>query len=116
MYSAQLLDHFQNPRNAGELAHATSMAEVQNPACGDVLQLWLRVDEGFIAAASFRARGCVSAMACASALTELLSGMPVMEARRLGKEQLLQAVGGVPEASTHAIQLALDAIGAALSN
>src|SRR5580704_16966687 len=70
MYSPQLLDHFQNPRNAGELAGADAVAEIENPACGDVLRLALTVGEGRITAARFKAMGCVAAIACGSALTE----------------------------------------------
>jgi nitrogen fixation protein NifU and related proteins len=114
VYSAQLLDHFQNPRNAGAIANPDAAAEIENPACGDVLRLTLRVVAGRIAEARFKAKGCVPAMACGSALTELIVGKTTPEARRLRREDVTAAVGGVPQASAHAAQLALDALAAAL--
>ena len=114
MYSAQLLDHFQNPRNAGEIADADACAEIENPACGDILRLTLRSHAGHIAEVRFKAKGCVPAMACASALTELVTGKSLEEARATPREALIAAVGGLPQASTHAAQLALDTLAAAL--
>lgn len=116
MYSAQLLDHFQNPRNAGDIADADASAEIENPVCGDVIRLSLKLQNGRIARVGFKAKGCVPAMACGSALTELACGKTVLEARRLRREDLLAAVGGLPQASTHAAQLALDALSAALQH
>src|SRR5579862_9796346 len=115
MYSAQMLDHFQNPRNAGEIADADSSAEIENPACGDVLRLSLKIGADRILAAKFKAKGCVAAIACASALTEMISGRSLGEVRTLGREDIAAAVGGLPQASTHAAQLALDALSAALA-
>jgi nitrogen fixation protein NifU and related proteins len=115
MYSAQLLDHFQNPRNAGDIVNADAVAEIENPVCGDVLRLTLRVSAGRISEARFKAKGCVAAMACASALTELISGKEVREARKLAREGVMAAVGGVPQASAHAAQLAIDVLAAALN-
>jgi nitrogen fixation NifU-like protein len=114
MYSAQVLDHLQNPRNAGEISDPDGVAEVQNPACGDILRITLKVSDGRIVAARFKAKGCVAAMACGSALTEILDGKTVREAQALRREQVTAAVGGLPQASTHAAQLALDALSAAL--
>jgi len=114
MYSAQLLDHFQNPRNAGDVADADAIAEIENPACGDVLRLSLKMNSGRIAEIRFKAKGCVSSMACASALTELVSGQTLEDGRSLRRETLIAAVGGLPQASTHAAQLALDTLAAAL--
>ena len=114
MYSPQLLDHFQNPRNDGEIADADAIAEVENPACGDVLRLSLRVRESRIAEARFKAKGCVAAIACGSALTELITGKKVPEAQKLQREDVSAAVGGLPQASTHAAQLALDVLASAL--
>lgn len=114
MYSAQLLDHFQNPRNAGDVAGANATAEIENPACGDVLRLTLKVEEGRIVAVGFKAKGCVPSMACASAFTEMIAGRTISDARDVKRDRLIGAVGGVPEASTHAAQLALDALAAAL--
>jgi len=114
MYSGQVLDHFERPRNAGTIADADSSARVENPACGDVLELTLRIAEGRIAEIRFRAKGCVAAMACGSALTELVQEKSLDEARRLTREELLRAVGGLPPASAHASHLAMDALDVAL--
>lgn len=114
MYSNQLLDHFQNPRNAGEVAGADAVAEIENPVCGDVLRLTLKVEAGRIAEIRFRAKGCVPAMACGSALTELARGRTLAEASNINRESLATAVGGLPQASAHAAQLALDALAQAL--
>jgi nitrogen fixation NifU-like protein len=115
MYSPQLLDHFQNPRNAGELATADAVAEISNPVCGDVIRLSLKVSGDRIADIRFKAKGCVPSMACGSALTELALGKTISEARQLKPEELIAAVGGVPPASTHAAQLAFDALCTALN-
>lgn len=116
MYSAQVLDHFQHPRNAGEVAHPDASAQIENPACGDVLKLTLRVTEGRIKEIRFLAQGCVPAMACASLLTELVQGRTVAEARQIRREQLVRATGGLPKASLHASHLAMDALAAVMKN
>jgi nitrogen fixation NifU-like protein len=114
MYSAQVLDHFEHPRNAGEVAEPDASVQMENPACGDVLKLTLKLAGGRIEAIRFLARGCVASMACGSALTELVRGHTVEKARELRKEELVRALGGLPPASSHASQLALDALAAAL--
>ncbi|HVI10469.1 MAG TPA: iron-sulfur cluster assembly scaffold protein [Candidatus Binatia bacterium] len=114
MYSAQVLDHFQNPRNAGEISHADAIAEIENPACGDVLRLTLHLENGRIARAKFKAKGCVAAIACGSAITELMAQKTPKEARELSRDQVIAFLGGLPQGSTHAAQLAIDALGAAL--
>ncbi len=115
MYSAQLLDHFQNPRNVGDVAGADASVEIENPVCGDVIRLSLKIHDGRISKICFKAKGCVPSMACGSALTELALGKTVVEARDLKRETLVNAVGGLPIASTHAAQLALDALSAAVA-
>ena len=110
MYSQELLDYFQNPRNAGEVENPDAAIQMENPACGDVIRLSARVEGGRIAVIRFRAKGCVPAMACGSALTELVSGKSLEDARRLKRETLIETVGGVPEASSHASHLAMDAL------
>jgi nitrogen fixation protein NifU and related proteins len=114
MYSAQVLDHFQNPRNAGELAEADADIEISNPVCGDVLRLAVKVRDGRISQIRFKAKGCVPSIACGSALTELAWDKTIVEARALRREQIIEFLGGLPQASTHAAQLAVDAIAAAL--
>jgi nitrogen fixation protein NifU and related proteins len=115
MYSAQLLDHFQNPRNPGEIPDADATAQIENPACGDVLRLTLKIKSGRIAEIRFKAKGCVPSMACASALTELVRGQSIDETRAMKRDTLIAAVDGLPQASTHAAQLALDTLQAALN-
>jgi nitrogen fixation NifU-like protein len=119
VYSAELLDHFQNPRNAGELEAPDAVAQLENPVCGDVLELSLRLEktrlEGTrIAEIRFRAKGCVPAMACGSAITELIQGKSPDEARQVSREELVRKVGGLPQASAHASQLAIDTLAALL--
>ncbi|MGH9606879.1 MAG: iron-sulfur cluster assembly scaffold protein [Terracidiphilus sp.] len=115
MYSPQLLDHFEHPRNPGTLDSPDAVVQIENPACGDVLKLSLNVTNGRIEEIRFLARGCVPSMACASALTELVRGKTLEDARKLTREELVQAVGGLPPASSHASHLALDALAAALN-
>jgi NifU-like protein involved in Fe-S cluster formation len=110
MYSDAVLDHFQNPRNAGTLDAATATISVENPVCGDILELSARLEDGRIAEARFRTRGCVTAMACSSLLTELLRGKTPAEARGITPEQMSEALGGLPPATFHAAQLARDAV------
>jgi nitrogen fixation NifU-like protein len=121
VYSAELLDHFQNPRNAGELNAPDAIAKLENPACGDVLELTLKLEDSKseakrIAEIRFRAKGCVPTIACGSAITELTKGKLVDEARRLSREELVREVGGLPPASVHASHLALDTLEALLRN
>src|ERR1700751_6140787 len=110
MYSPQVLDHFQNPRNPGMIPNADAQVEIENPACGDVLELSARIESGRIEEIRFRAKGCVAAMACASALTEIVSGISVTDARQVQREEVLRKLGGLPEAPGHAVYLAIDAL------
>jgi len=119
VYSAKLLDHFQNPRNAGEVEAPDATAQLENPACGDVLELSLKLEktklEGQrIADIRFRAKGCVPAMACGSAITELVKGRNVDEARLISREELVRKIGALPQASAHASHLAIDTLAALL--
>jgi nitrogen fixation protein NifU and related proteins len=109
-YSAQLLNHFQNPRNPGEVANPDASSELENPACGDILRLTLRMQNDKIAEIRFLAQGCVAAVGCASALTELVVGKSPAAARQLQREQIVQAVGGLPQESSHASHLAIDVL------
>src|SRR3984957_16373823 len=110
MYSDAVLDHFQNPRNAGTLDNATATVSVENPVCGDILELSVRVDHGRIAEARFRTRGCVTAMACSSLLTEFVRGKTPAEVSGITPGQMSEALGGLPPATFHAAQLARDAV------
>src|ERR1051326_7878571 len=110
MYSPQVLDHFQNPRHAGEVANADVVVEVQNPACGDILRLSVRMSDGRVTEARFQAKGCVPAMACGSRITEMMTARTIAELRELRKEEVIESLGGLPPASGHAGQLAVDAL------
>jgi nitrogen fixation NifU-like protein len=114
MYSVKLLDHFEHPRNAGDLMDPHARGIVENPACGDVLGLEMRVEGERITEIAFKAKGCVPAMACASAVTELVRGRSIAEAADLTKEDVRAAVDGVPPASGHALDLAIEAVQAVL--
>jgi nitrogen fixation protein NifU and related proteins len=114
MYSAEVLDHFQNPRNAGDLSNADASAQIENPACGDVLRLTLKISNGRITDVRFKAKGCVSAIACGSAVTELVIGKNLSEARKLSREDVIAVLGTLPQASSHAAQLAIETLSAAL--
>lgn len=109
-------DHFTNPRNAGEMPGATVVAEETNPVCGDRLRLYLRLEDDRIAAASFLAYGCPPSIACGSALTELIQGKSIKDALTLTKQQLVDAVGGLPSRKLHAAALALETLRSALKN
>lgn len=115
MYSEAVLDHFQNPRNAGTLDAATATVSVENPVCGDILELSVLMESGRIAEARFRTRGCVTALACSSLLTELLRGKTPAEARAITSEQISEALGGLPPVTLHGAQLARDAVQALLA-
>jgi nitrogen fixation protein NifU and related proteins len=110
MYSTQLLNHFEHPRYAGDLPGANVRVRVENPACGDILELAAKVENGTILEIRFLAKGCVPAMACGSAIALLTHGHQVVELASIGKEDVLREVAGVPPASGHAAQLAIDAL------
>jgi nitrogen fixation protein NifU and related proteins len=114
MYSPELLDHFQSPRNVGDVEAPDLSVQMENPACGDILKLTAKLAGKQIADIRFRAKGCVPAMACGSAITELIKGKTVEQARQMSREELVRAVGGLPEASGHAAQLAIDTLKALL--
>jgi NifU-like protein involved in Fe-S cluster formation len=110
VYSPRLLDHFEHPRNPGILDSADATVQVENPVCGDVLKLAARFSQGRITEVKFLAKGCVPAMACGSAVAEFLQGKTLAQARAFRREELVRIVGGLPEASTHASHLAIDAV------
>jgi nitrogen fixation NifU-like protein len=116
MYSEKLLDYFENPRCAGEIPDANAVAEVSNPVCGDVMKLWLKVENGRIADARFKAQGCSAAIATSSYATELVIGMELDRARDITKEDIANGLGGLPVSKMHCSVLASDAIRKALKN
>lgn len=114
MFSPTVLDHFRNPRNAGDLPDATAVVEVTNPVCGDVLRLAARVEGGVIVEVGFKTQGCVAAIASSSMLTEMIRGRGLEEVRAIGSEEISSALGGLPPATRHAAQLAAEALRALL--
>lgn len=110
MHSARLLDHFQNPRNVGELAPPAIVADVTNPACGDTLRLSVRFDGDRVAEARFLARGCTASIAAGSALTEWMTGKSRAELKLLRANVIEEAAGGLEPASKHAAVLCVDAV------
>jgi nitrogen fixation NifU-like protein len=110
VYSERLLEHFRNPRNVGELDPPAVMVEVSNPACGDILRLWARFENGAAAAVSYKVRGCTASIAAGSALTEWLVGKTPAEMAAFHTGLVEQAVGGLPAESKHAAVLCADGV------
>jgi len=115
MFSDAVLDHFRQPRNAGALIGATHTVEVSNPVCGDILRLAVRMDGDKIVEARFLCRGCTTAIAAASVLTERLLGATRHAARDVTAETISRGLGGLPPATLHGAQLAESAVVALLS-
>ena len=114
MYAPEVIDHFQNPRNVGEVPNATVTVSVENPACGDLLQLSLLIESGVITQARYKTRGCATSIACGSLLTELISGKTLDDARKVHRRQIVDALGGLTNETMHASHLAMDALEKAL--
>lgn len=106
MFSQKLLEHFQHPRNTGELPGATARVEVSNPVCGDILHLAVLVETGVVRQVRFMCRGCTASIACASLLTEKMIGHAL---REISATEISSELGGLPETSFHAAQLAQEA-------
>jgi nitrogen fixation NifU-like protein len=109
-YSEAVLDHFQNPRNVGDLPDADAEVRLEHPVCGDIMKLAIKVADGRIAEVRFRTQGCVAAIAAGSCLTQMVAGKSPTEAAALRREELLEALGGLPNASAHASHLAIDVL------
>ena len=110
------MDHYENPRNVGEMFDADGVGIVENAACGDVMQLYLNIEANTIVEASFKAYGCAPAIAAGSVLTELLTGTALEGAKRLKKEDVASALGGLPPMKQHCSILAADALNTALTD
>lgn len=110
MYPPSLLEHFQNPRNVGELAPPAITIEISNPACGDILRLSVLWDGGKIAAAQYKVRGCTASIAAGSALTEWLAGKSRADLPAFRPAVIEEALGGLPPESKHASVLCADAV------
>jgi len=109
-YSAKVLDHFEHPRNVGDLTNADAEARLEHPVCGDIMKLAVKLTDGRVGQVRYRTQGCVAAVAAGSCLTEMIAGKSLAEARAVKREQLLQALGGLPNASVHATHLAMDVL------
>jgi nitrogen fixation protein NifU and related proteins len=114
-YSETVLDHFEHPRNVGELPSPDAEVRLEHPVCGDIMSLAVKLSGGRIDQVRYRTRGCVASIAAGSCLTEMLQGKSLAEAAALRREQLLDALGGLPNASVHATHLAMDALSELLS-
>jgi nitrogen fixation protein NifU and related proteins len=115
MHSAKLLDHFQNPRNAGTLDPPAQTIEASNPACGDILRLSVRWEGGRAAEVRYQTRGCTASIAVGSALTEWMQGKTAAELKAITAGVIEDAVGGLQPESKHAAVLAVDAVKALLA-
>jgi nitrogen fixation NifU-like protein len=109
MFSRELLDHFQHPRNVGELPDATTTVNVSNPVCGDVLKIAVRVRDGLISEARFLCRGCTTSIACASRLTEMIIGLPTAKLAEVTADAISTSFGELPPETKHGASLAADA-------
>jgi len=116
-YSAKYIDHFTNPRGVGEIEAPDARADVQHEGggCFDTVRLTLKIDDGAIVDAKFRARACSGTIAACSALVSSLSGMEVEKARDLTVENLIAELGGIPEKKQHSVELAVRALKTALN-
>jgi nitrogen fixation NifU-like protein len=115
-YSPIVVDHFQNPRNVGELPDANAQASVTNPICGDALQLMLKIIDGCIAEVRFRTFGCEAAIAASSLLTEMIQGKALADVQDITPEMITAALGGLPKVKLHAASLAEEALKEALED
>lgn len=115
-YSEKVMEHFMNPRNVGEIENADGVGEVGNPACGDMMRLYVKVESGKVSEAKFRTFGCGAAIASSSMLTEMIKGKTIDEARSITNQQVSEALGGLPEVKIHCSVMAEEAVKAALDD
>lgn len=114
MYSEKVMDHFRNPRHAGEMEKASAVAEVGNPACGDVMRVQIRVEDGIIRDAKFLTFGCCAAIAASDAVCELVRGKTLDEALAMTKQDILDYLDALPKPKVHCSILGIDALKAAI--
>ena len=115
-YSEKVMDHFMNPRNVGEIESADGVGEVGNPACGDMMRLYLKIDGGKVVDAKFRTFGCGAAIASSSMLTEMIKGKTVDEARAITNQHVADALDGLPAVKIHCSVMAEQAVKSALDD
>ena len=110
MYSEKVMDHFTNPRNVGEIADANAVGEVGNPTCGDIMRIYMKIEDGVITDVKFKTFGCGSAIASSSMATSMIIGKSVEEALKLTNKEIIDELGGLPAAKVHCSVLADKAI------
>lgn len=115
-YSEKVMDHFQHPRNVGEIENADGIGRVGNPACGDIMALYIKVTDGRIVDARFKTFGCGAAIATSSMVTELVKGKTIEEALEISKQTVADALEGLPPTKMHCSNLAADALRAAIED
>ena len=116
LYSDKVMDHFRNPRNVGRIENADGVGEVGNARCGDIMTIYLKIDNDIITDVKFETFGCGSAIASSSMATELIKGKPISEAVQLTNKAVAEALDGLPPVKMHCSVLAEEAIRAALSD
>lgn len=115
-YSEKVRDHFANPRNVGKLDDADGVGEVGNAVCGDIMKIYLKIEDGVIVDVKFNTFGCGAAIATSSMATELIKGKPIAEALRLTNSAVVEALDGLPPVKLHCSVLAEEAVKAALKD
>lgn len=115
-YTEKVMDHYENPRNVGIVENANGVGVVGNPACGDVMKLTIRVQEGVIVDAKFKTFGCGAAIATSSMVTEMVKGKKLTEALEISNKGVMEALGGLPKVKRHCSVLAEDALRAAIED
>lgn len=116
LYSEKVMDHFRNPRNVGVIEDADAVGEVGNAKCGDIMKMYMKIEDGVIEDVKFETFGCASAIASTSMATELIKGKPVSDAMSLTNKAVAEALDGLPDYKMHCSVLAEEAIQAALEN
>ena len=116
MYSEKVMEHFQNPRNVGEIENADGVGEIGNPVCGDIMKLYIKVDDNRITEAKFKTFGCGAAIATSSMVTELVKGKTLEEAEKISKNTVAEALDGLPPVKMHCSNLAADALHKAIED
>ena len=116
LYSEKVMDHFRNPRNVGEIEDADAIGEVGNAKCGDIMRMYLKIDNDIITDVKFKTFGCGSAIATSSMATELIKGKPLKDALNLSNQAVVEALDGLPTHKIHCSVLAEEAVKAALKD
>ena len=116
MYTKEVMDHFEHPRNVGEIADADGIGQVGNPKCGDIMKMYVKVKDNVITDVKFKTYGCGSAIATSSIATEMIKGHTIDEALKLSNKAVVEALGGLPAHKIHCSVLAEQSIKAAIAD